>query len=104
MDCLYVVKIRTEKGVINMEATRIQALNIDIDKLNKDIEQFPVVYPITEDMHVTHKGVSRMVMIDRYSFKDTKKETLSEGDLVVLTDRKSTRLNSSHVAISYAVF
>ncbi|MEY8292117.1 vitamin B12-dependent ribonucleotide reductase [Carnobacteriaceae bacterium 52-44] len=68
-----------------MEATRIQALNIDIDKLNKDIEQFPVVYPITEDMHVTHKGVSRMVMIDRYSFKDTKKETLSEGDLVVLT-------------------
>lgn len=68
-----------------MEATEIQALNIDVDKLNKDIEQFPVVYPITEDMHVTRKGVSRMVMIDRYSFKDTKKETLSEGDLVVLT-------------------
>ena len=68
-----------------MEATRTQALNLDIDKLNKDIEQFPVVHPITEDMHITHNGVSRMVMIDRYSFKDTKKETLSEGDLVVLT-------------------
>ena len=68
-----------------MEATKIQPLNIDIEKLNKDIEKFPVVYPITEDMHITHKGVSRMVMIDRYSFKDTKKETLSEGDLVVLT-------------------
>lgn len=68
-----------------MEAISVQGLNIDIDKLNKDIEKFPVVYPITEDMHVTHKGVSRMVMIDRYSFKDTKKETLSEGDLVVLT-------------------
>lgn len=68
-----------------MEATKIQPLNIDIQKLNKDIERFPVVYPITEDMHITHKGVSRMVMIDRYSFKDTKKETLSEGDLVVLT-------------------
>src|SRR5690625_6153526 len=26
------------------------------------------------------------------------------GQLVVLADRKSTRLNSSHVAISYAVF
>ncbi len=68
-----------------METISIQGLNIDIDKLNRDIENFPHVYPITEDMHITHKGVSRMVMIDRYSFKDTKKETLSEGDLVVLT-------------------
>jgi len=68
-----------------MEATSVQPINVDIDKLNKDIEKFPHVYPITEDMHITHKGVSRMVMIDRYSFKDTKKETLSEGDLVVLT-------------------
>lgn len=54
-------------------------------KLNSDIERFPQVYPVTEDMHITHKGVSRMVMIDRYSFKDTAKLTLSEGDLVVLT-------------------
>jgi ribonucleoside-diphosphate reductase alpha chain len=68
-----------------MEVTSIQPLNIDIDKLNKDIENFSAVYPVTEDMHITHKGVSRMVMIDRYSYKDTKKETLSEGDLVVLT-------------------
>src|SRR5699024_5160879 len=68
-----------------MEVTSIQPLNIDIDKLNKDIENFSAVYPVTEDMYITHKGVSRMVMIDRYSYKDTKKETLSEGDLVVLT-------------------
>ena len=74
-----------------MEATKIQPLNIDIQKLNKDIERFPVVYPITEDMHITHKGVSRMVMIDRYSFKDTKKETLSEGDLVVLTVKNDSK-------------
>lgn len=68
-----------------MVANSILPLNIDIDKLNKDIENFPHVYPITEEMHITHSGVSRMVMIDRYSYKDTKKETLSEGDLVVLT-------------------
>src|SRR5690554_2520753 len=74
-----------------MEAISVQGLNIDIDKLNKDIEKFPAVYPITEDMHVTHKGVSRMVMIDRYSFKDTKKETLSEGDLVVLTVKRDPK-------------
>ena len=68
-----------------MVANSILPLNVDIDKLNKDIEQFPHVYPVTEDMHITHSGVSRMVMIDRYSYKDTKKETLTVGDLVVLT-------------------
>ena len=68
-----------------MESVAQQALQIDVDKLNKDIENFNQVFPITEDMHITHSGVSRMVMIDRYSFKDTKKETLAEGDLVVLT-------------------
>src|SRR5437868_12396789 len=29
---------------------------------------------------------------------------LLQADVMVLTDRKSTRLNSSHVSISYAVF
>ncbi|MFJ8262110.1 vitamin B12-dependent ribonucleotide reductase [Rummeliibacillus sp. NPDC094406] len=58
---------------------------IDIKQLNKDIQQFPQVHPITEDMHLTHKGVSRLVMIDRYSFKDTEKKTLKVGDFVVLT-------------------
>src|SRR5689334_24070001 len=29
---------------------------------------------------------------------------VKEGDRLVLTDRKSTRLNSSHSSISYAVF
>ena len=55
------------------------------EQLNKDIEQFPQVHPVTLDMHITHKGVSRLVMIDRYSFKDTEKKTLKAGDFVVLT-------------------
>jgi len=58
---------------------------LNFEKLNKDIEQFATVHPITKEMHITHKRVSRMVMLDRYSFKDTAKVTLSEGDLVVLT-------------------
>ncbi|GGA30816.1 ribonucleotide reductase [Psychrobacillus lasiicapitis] len=58
---------------------------INIEQLNKDIEQFPQVHPITTDMKLTHKGVSRLVMIDRYSFKDTEKKTLKTGDFVVLT-------------------
>ncbi|PKR79394.1 ribonucleoside-diphosphate reductase, adenosylcobalamin-dependent [Halalkalibacillus sediminis] len=59
--------------------------NVDIDRLNQDIEEFPYVHPVTSDMQVTHKGVSRLVMLDRYSFKDTEKRTLKEGDFVVLT-------------------
>ncbi|MFD1447437.1 vitamin B12-dependent ribonucleotide reductase [Oceanobacillus profundus] len=58
---------------------------IDVEALNKDIDLFPPVYPITPDMKLTHKGVSRLVMLDRYAFKDTEKKTLKTGDFVVLT-------------------
>jgi len=59
--------------------------NINVEMLNEDIKQFPQVHPITPDMKLLHKGVSRLVMLDRYSFKDTEKKTLKEGDFVVLT-------------------
>lgn len=59
--------------------------NIDVESLNKDIEQFPQVHPITDDMKITHKGVSRLVMLDRYAFKDTERKTLKVGDFVILT-------------------
>lgn len=62
-----------------------------IEQLNKDIEEFPQVHPITPDMHITHKGVSRLVMIDRYSFKDTEKKTLKVGDFVVLTVKEDPK-------------
>ncbi len=58
---------------------------IDVEALNEDIKLFPPVHPITEDMKLTHKGVSRLVMLDRYAFKDTEKKTLKAGDFVVLT-------------------
>ena len=58
---------------------------INIEALNSDIALFDAVHPITEDMKLTHSGVSRLVMLDRYSFKDTEKKTLKAGDFVVLT-------------------
>ncbi len=58
---------------------------LDVDSLNEDIKLFPPVHPITGDMKLTHKGVSRLVMLDRYAFKDTEKKTLKAGDFVVLT-------------------
>lgn len=55
-----------------------------IDSLNSDITHFPVVYPIViPAMHRHQEGVSRLVMLDRYSYKDLKKVTLKKGDIVV---------------------
>lgn len=58
---------------------------INIAKLNEDIAGFPQVHTITADMGMAFEGVSRLVMLDRYAFKDTEKKTLAEGDFVVLT-------------------
>lgn len=66
-------------------------LNIDFNRLNEDIHLFPQVHPITPDMKITHKGVSRLVMLDRYTFKDTEKITLTEGDFVVLTIKEDPK-------------
>ncbi|WP_061809667.1 vitamin B12-dependent ribonucleotide reductase [Rossellomorea vietnamensis] len=68
-----------------------KAMKLNTERLNKDIGLFPQVHPITPDMTTTHKGVSRLVMIDRYSFKDTEKITLSEGDFVVLTIKEDPK-------------
>ncbi|MGV4968487.1 vitamin B12-dependent ribonucleotide reductase [Priestia aryabhattai] len=68
-----------------------QKVNMNVEKLNSDIERFPQVHPITPNMKLTHKGVSRLVMLDRYAFKDTEKLTLSEGDFVVLTVKEDPK-------------
>src|SRR5690625_340773 len=65
--------------------TDILPMEINTKALNGDIALFPQVHPITKDMKITHEGVSRLVMLDRYAFKDTEKKTLKEGDFVVLT-------------------
>lgn len=54
-----------------------------ITGLNEDIKQFPNIYPITKDMKNTHKGVGRLVMIDRYSQKDKNLITLKTGDFII---------------------
>lgn len=76
---------------------------IQVDQLNKDIEQFPQVHPITPNMHITHKGVSRLVMIDRYSFKDTEKKTLKPGDFVVLTVKEDPKFPARGLGIIQSI-
>jgi ribonucleoside-diphosphate reductase alpha chain len=68
-----------------------QKLNINFERLNEDITLFPQVHPVTPDMKITHKGVSRLVMLDRYTFKDTEKITLTNGDFVVLTIKEDPK-------------
>lgn len=68
-----------------MTMMMMKKLSIDMDRLNQDIALFTQVHPITKDMKLALEGVSRLVMLDRYSFKDTEKKTLKEGDFVVLT-------------------
>lgn len=74
-----------------MSVASKKKMKIDIERLNRDIRLFPQVHPITPDMKITHKGVSRLVMLDRYSFKDTEKVTLTNGDFVVLTIREDPK-------------
>lgn len=57
---------------------------VNISKLNEDIKHFPQVISIAEDMHVVREGVSRMIMLERYAFKDVSLKTLGVGDLVIV--------------------
>lgn len=55
-----------------------------LEKLNEDIRNhFPHLFLTDETMHKTFNGVSRLVMLDRYTQKDINQVTLSKGDLVV---------------------
>jgi ribonucleoside-diphosphate reductase alpha chain len=78
-------------GVYMTIKTKEKRRSINIEQLNRDIEMFAQVHPITEDMHLSHKGVSRLVMLDRYAFKDTEKKTLQKGDFVVLTIKEDPK-------------
>lgn len=62
-----------------------------LEKLNEDIKRFPEVFSITADMKITYTGVSRLVMLDRYAYKDIEKKTLSVGDVVILTVKKDVK-------------
>ena len=58
-----------------------QALKLRInDAINK---HFPHLYPITDCMSKSFTGVSRLVMLDRYTQKDLSLNTLEIGDLVI---------------------
>ena len=55
-----------------------------VQNINEDIKKgFNHLFPISEDMKMTFKGVSRLVMLDRYTQKDLTLKTLRIGDIVI---------------------
>jgi ribonucleoside-diphosphate reductase alpha chain len=74
-----------------------------IEKLNETIKNFPQVFPITDDMKLTFDGVSRLIMLDRYAFKDTEKETIAPGDFVVLTVKQDPKFPARGLGYIVAV-
>lgn len=59
------------------------------DNLNNDINKyFTHLKTIEKNYKITHDGVSRMVMLDRYAQKDKNLITLKPGDLVITIIRE----------------
>lgn len=55
-----------------------------LDRLNGDIaENFSHLCPIRENFSLTLQGISRLVMLDRYSQKDKERKTLQIGDIIL---------------------
>ncbi len=79
------------KGRMHVAMVMSNVMKINVERLNEDIKQFPQVHPITPNMKIRKNGVSRLVMLDRYTFKDTEKKTLKEGDFVVLTVKQDPK-------------
>ncbi|RXF11091.1 vitamin B12-dependent ribonucleotide reductase [Enterococcus faecalis] len=75
--------------------------NEQIRLLNNDIESHfgDRVFEIKPDMNLTRSGVSRLVMLDRYSFKDTERKTLRVGDIVILTVKNDPKFPARGVGI-----
>src|SRR5699024_11380891 len=58
----------------------------------------------TKDMEVIRMVVKRGKAIPEHSVEGEVSVQCLKGEVLFRIDRKSTRLNSSHVSISYAVF
>lgn len=59
-------------------------VNWDREKLKGDIKNFPQVKQIDDSMSSIRDGVARMIMLERYAFKDVALDTLGVGDLAIV--------------------
>lgn len=75
-----------------------------IERLNADIKaNFPHLYPIEDSMKLSLEGVSRLVMIDRYTQKDLTLKTLKKDDLVITIVRHDPKFPSRGIGNVVAI-
>src|SRR5690625_2477913 len=96
-----------EEGVREWVATRAEQDTVEpkdgIEQIDDEGEVVKVVSEKRDGVEITNADAVADELID--SLKGTSPlEAAFESRTVESTDRKSTRLNSSHVATSYAVF
>ena len=76
-----------------------------ISNINTDIKRIKRMFPkaklfeVTDDMHITKSGVSRLVFMDRYTFKDLTKSTVKTGDIVVLTVKNDPQFPARGIGV-----
>ncbi|MEG0176653.1 MAG: ribonucleotide-diphosphate reductase subunit alpha, partial [Bacilli bacterium] len=71
-----------------------------VQKLNQDIKvYFPHLTQIEEDFHTIHSGVSRLVMLDRYSQKDRELKSLGVGDIVLTVIKEDPKYPARGVGV-----
>lgn len=75
-----------------------------VARLNADISRhFKHIFPIKPEFNKTHEGVSRLVMLDRYSQKDRSLETLQLGDLVVTIVKDDPKFPSRGIGLVQSI-
>src|SRR5690625_5285133 len=83
-----------------LEMTEASLFRIYLQNLSMDEAKKPAFIPKLPQERITYL-IKRLLLHDTYIKMD---DLADEIYVSKSTDRKSTRLNSSHVAISYAVF
>lgn len=75
-----------------------------IDAINEAISNhFPHLVPITPEMTLSLEGVSRLVMLDRYTQKDLDLRTLAVGDLVITIVRDDPKFPARGIGVVSAI-
>lgn len=83
---------------MNITKEQIASLNKDIE-LIQQMNPKAYLFKITEDMCITHSGVSRLVFMDRYTFKDLAKITIKGNDIVVLTIKNDPQFPARGIGV-----
>src|SRR5690625_5587428 len=101
----------------NIQLALVQSLGLEIDELSERWEEYwkQRYYPEVANRQTLSSLATNLSRDNRRRSYETSPTISPRGDRIamitnrrgvfdVVVDRKSTRLNSSHVAISYAVF